>query len=574
MDSSRASTLAGDDAVEAPDLHAVPSRLSRVQSRQDPEKDGGEKPLAAPDTASAPAEQVRTITGYRWVLVLTALYSSAFLYGLDTTIAADIQGAVVETFGKVNQLAWLGAGFPMGSVAIILLVGSLYASFNFKWLFITFVLLFEIGSAVCGAAPNMNALIVGRAIAGAGGSGIYLGCLNYISAMTAPAERGTYISGIGLLWGLGCVLGPLIGGGLAESAATWRWAFYINLPIGGLVSPMMIIYLPNMSYSKGASVWGRVRNLDFLGFLLNIGIWVMFALSFTMAGAQWAWSDGRAIASVVVFGALVIIYALQQYFVVFTTPETRSFPVHLLRSRTQLLLYVATSANITAMFVVTYFIPIYFQFVHNDNAIMAAVRLLPFVAVAVTTNLAAGWLLSKVKFYMPIFLVSGVFILLGGSLLLGFLTPDTPQGQIYGFSVLMAFGVGLTLQLAYAVGPMTAPAKYMGDVISFLNVSQIGGTVISLVVAGQVFQSLAAKNLRAALAGQGFTDAEIVAGVAGARSELFTKLSGELRAQAVEAITKAIQKAFVLPVVGGAVLIVASVLMKRERLFGKVVVAG
>lgn len=106
------------------------------------------------------------------------------LYSLNTTIAADVQGPVIEAFGRI-QLAWIGAGFPLGSVCVILLLGTLFSTFNMKWVYITTIVPFEVGSALCGAAPNMNTLIVGRVIAGAGGSGIYLGSLNYFAVTTS-----------------------------------------------------------------------------------------------------------------------------------------------------------------------------------------------------------------------------------------------------------------------------------------------------------------------------------------------------------------------------------------------------
>jgi MFS family permease len=95
--------------------------------------------------------------------------------GLDTTIAADVQASVYEDLGEIQKLPWVGIGFPMGSVAIILLIGKLYATFEIKWLIIASIGWFEVGSAICGAAPNANALIIGRVIAGMGGAGMYIG---------------------------------------------------------------------------------------------------------------------------------------------------------------------------------------------------------------------------------------------------------------------------------------------------------------------------------------------------------------------------------------------------------------
>ena len=100
--------------------------------------------------------EARPVKGFRFIMVLFAVYSTATLYGLDTTIVADIQGAVVETFGEVEKLSWIGTAFPLGSIAIVLMVGKAYGVFGMKWLYICSVTLFEAGSALCGGAPNMN----------------------------------------------------------------------------------------------------------------------------------------------------------------------------------------------------------------------------------------------------------------------------------------------------------------------------------------------------------------------------------------------------------------------------------
>ena len=114
-------------------------------------------------------------------LVLLAIdYTTSLVdiqIGLDTTIAADVQGPILESLGEIEKLSWVGIGFPMGSVATILLLGALYGAFEIKWLYLGSIILFEIGSAVCGSAPSMNALIVGRVIAGIGGAGMYIGCV-------------------------------------------------------------------------------------------------------------------------------------------------------------------------------------------------------------------------------------------------------------------------------------------------------------------------------------------------------------------------------------------------------------
>ena len=136
---------------------------------------GSIKGTAQPLTGKNESEPKRNITGFRWLLVCVAIFSANILYGLDTTIAADIQANVSETFDNVTQLGWLGVGFTLGSTVAILPLGKAYGVFDTKWLFVACLVNFAAGSALCGAAPSMNAIIIGRVWAGIGGAGMYLG---------------------------------------------------------------------------------------------------------------------------------------------------------------------------------------------------------------------------------------------------------------------------------------------------------------------------------------------------------------------------------------------------------------
>ena len=511
---------------------------------------------------------VRKITGFRWFLICAALYLSALMYGLDTTIAADVQGAVIQSFHEVDKLAWIGAAFPLGSVSVILPYGFLFTTFNMKWLYIAGIVLFQGGSALCGGAPNMGALIVGRVIAGAGGTGIYLGGLNHLSAMTTRTERGAYLAGTGFVWGVGAILGPVVGGGFSDSSATWRWGFYINLIIGAITGPVYLFYLPAIHPASDKSLRDRLTSLDYVGFVLSAGMWATFAMGFIFAGGLWQWNSGQTIAMIVVWGVLLGLYALQQIFCIFTTPENRSFPDHLLRSRTQVLFYITTTCANTCMFFTTYYTPIYFQFTRNDTSLMAAVRLLPYLLFTITFNLASGWALPKIKYYMPMCLVSGILMTLAGALFVAYLSPSTPAGQIYGFSILMGVGTGITMQLGYSVSSLKVKPSDILSAINLQNVAQIGATVICLVIASQAFQSNAVNNLNHVLSGQGFSQTDIHNAVSGTQSTLFQKLNGDLRTAAIGAITSAIARAFIIPLVAGAVGLISSLLMSRERLFG------
>jgi len=142
----------------------------------------------------------RDIEGIRWAIVVIAILSSTFLFALDNTIVADIQPAIVLHFGSVDKLAWLSVAFLLGAAATNLVWGKIYGQYNSKWTYIFCVVLFEVGSAVCGAAPTMDAMIVGRAICGVGGSGMYVGVMTLLASTTTIHERPMYVGGTGLTW--------------------------------------------------------------------------------------------------------------------------------------------------------------------------------------------------------------------------------------------------------------------------------------------------------------------------------------------------------------------------------------
>ncbi|KAI9684601.1 MAG: hypothetical protein M1822_005689 [Bathelium mastoideum] len=516
----------------------------------------------------------RTVHGWKWVLVCLSLYTSGLIYGLDTTIAADIQAAIVEKFDNVERLTWVGTGFPLGSVASILPAASLYSNFDLKVLFMSSVLLFEIGSAVCGAAPTMNALIVGRVIAGMGGSGVYIGVLNYFSLCTTEKERGGYISGIGVVWGLGAVLGPVVGGAFSTSSATWRWAFYINLVIAAVFLPAYIFYLPSVKPpgSQQISAWAKLKKMDWLGFLLGIAAVASFTIALTFAGPLWAWNDGRTIATFVVSGVMLIWMLLQQYFVIFTTRENRMFPPrHILSDKTLILLNAITASGSANIFIPVYYIPIFFVFTHGDSALMAAVRLLPYIVFLAAFNMAVGVLLKRVNYYWALFLLGGILMTIGGATMYTVRT-DTSAAKIYGYSLLLGTGTGLSFQSAYTVGPVktfmkTGSGADIQHVISMLNLSQLSFQLGALLICGQIFQSLAVRNLDKVLHGSGFSAEDIRAAVAGTQSKVLESVSPALKQQAIDAITDAMGKVYILSFSVGAVAVVCALLLPKEKLF-------
>jgi MFS family permease len=167
----------------------------------------------------------------------------------------------------------------------------------------------------------------------------------------------------GAMWGLGTVLGPVIGGAFTRSGATWRWAFYINLPIGALTAPVLLFLIPPFDALKGTSFLRRLRRVDWVGVVFLSGSITSLALALQFGGNQYPWNSGQVIGLFVTFGALLILFAgSQSLYMPGQTTERRIFPVEMIFNRTTMLLFILTGTGATTCFIAIYYIPLYFQF--------------------------------------------------------------------------------------------------------------------------------------------------------------------------------------------------------------------
>ncbi|KAK9234530.1 major facilitator superfamily domain-containing protein [Lipomyces kononenkoae] len=488
----------------------------------------------------------RTITGVRWFVVCVAIFSANLLYGLDNTIAADLQAAVSSTFDNVTQLGWLGVGFTLGSTVAILPLGKAYAILDTKWLFIGCLTMFAAASGLCGAAPTMSALIVDRVWAGAGGAGMYLG---------TPREAAFYVGSIGFVYGGGSILGPIVGGAFADSAATWRWAFYLNLVIFGIMSPIYLFVLPTLPRQPEKAFLETIKTLDWLGIVLTAAIYACFVLAFTFGGSIWNWSDGRFIALVLLFVIFTAAFAV-------TYKLNRLMPCEFLGNLQLVLLYVCMACGGAAQFVSVYYIPFFFLFVHGDSGTAAAVRLLPFVAIYVFGTLSCGYVLPRTGHHMIWYLVCGMLLTAGGAAM--YTTKETsPTTHIYGFSVLL--GLGLTVsQAGYDVGTRVVKADRPSKVIQFLNIAQGQSQLLGLILGSAIYKSEAFSGLKGLLGGLGYSDIEIRGAIAGSRSQLLETISPELRAKCLDIIVQVIDREWILVMVAGGLQTVCAIFMSKR----------
>ncbi|KAF3018081.1 hypothetical protein E8E14_003603 [Neopestalotiopsis sp. 37M] len=529
---------------------------------------GQDSESSSPPAQSPPMEtekHQRSVTGLRWFLICLAIYSCNLLYGLDNTIVADIQAPIIASLGNINKLGWLGIGFPLGAIAIILPVGKAYAIFDVKWLYFWSLVMFAAGSALCGAAPEMDALIVGRVWAGAGGAGMYLGNINMLQLLTIPSERGIYMAGAILVYGTGVILGPVVGGSLADSSPSgWRWAFYLNLFIFAAMAPIYIFLLPSMQPQQGMVLSKKLQSLDWLGTVLSFAVYTIFAMIFTFGGSIWDWSDGRMITLYVVFVVVAVVFAITQHFAVLTTKENRIFPGQFLRERTMMLMLMCCTALSGALYVIIYYLSLFYSLVRNENGVRTAVHLLPFVIFYVFGVMLNGILMVRWGYYMPWFLASGILTTIGGALLYTS-TIDTANANLYGYSILV--GLGQTpFQAAYSVVPSKVQPHEITEAIQFINIGQQGSILVALAICNTIFQNVTFQRLLAILVPAGYSEEDVTAAISGARSAVLQSAPADLKQSALEIIVGAIDDTYILIIISGAILIICSALMKRERI--------
>ncbi|KAJ0310754.1 hypothetical protein Brms1b_008542 [Colletotrichum noveboracense] len=311
----RPSTLQEKVTVHTPIISASPSaNASQLDVSKEPnldEKQDAENP--APEGLPVEideAEENFKPKSIKFWLTIFSNFIALFLVALDRTIIATAIPRITDEFGSLGDIGWYGSAYMLTTAASQLVFGRVYKFYNLRWVFLSSIFVFEIGSLLCGVAPNSATLIAGRAIAGVGSAGIF-----------------------GMVFGLASVIGPLIGGGFTGTV-TWRWCFYMNLPIGGaaLVYLFFMLKAPKQQPREPATLTQHILRLDPLGTFFFLPSIVALLLALEWGGATYAWSDGRIIALFIVFGVAFSAFAAVQVFM----PKTATVPVRIITQRTML----------------------------------------------------------------------------------------------------------------------------------------------------------------------------------------------------------------------------------------------
>ncbi|HJQ75238.1 MAG TPA: MDR family MFS transporter [Gaiellaceae bacterium] len=413
------------------------------------------------------------LTGAALRTVFTALMLGMFLAALDQTIVSTALPTIVGDLGGLNHLSWVVTSYLLASTVSTPLYGKLGDMIGRKPVFLAAILIFLAGSMLAGLSQSMGELIGFRALQGIGAGGLMVGAQAIIADIVPPRERGRYMGLIGSVFAVASVAGPLLGGFLVDNLS-WRWVFYVNMPVGALavliVSTRLHLHTPSVRH-----------RIDVAGTaLLSGGVGALILLT-TWGGSEYAWGSS----TIVELGiAGVVLLA------VFVWWERRAtepiLPLYLFRSS---VFSVANAMGFTigmAMFGAIIFIPLFLQIVYGVSPTSSGLRTLPLMAGLLVASILSGRAISRIGRYKA-FPIAGTAVLVVGMFLLSLLAVGTASWVASVYMIVVGVGLGLVMQVLVLVVQNDARPQEIGVATSTATFFRSVGGAFGVAIFGTIF---------------------------------------------------------------------------------------
>ncbi|KGO59266.1 Major facilitator superfamily domain, general substrate transporter [Penicillium expansum] len=430
----------------------------------------------------APAQD-EWATGFKLFTIMTAVTLVALLMLLDTSIVVTAIPRITSEFHSLSDVGWYGSAYQLACAALQPLTGRVYMNMDSKWTFMGFFAVFEVGSLICAVSTSSRKLIVGRAVAGLGTSGILNGAFTIISGCVPMSRRPTML---GLVMGIsqvGLAAGPLIGGALTEFT-TWRWCFYINLPVGGLVAIMLtFIHIPQTPKAKfSEAIRTLPGKLDLIGFALFAPSAIQLLLALQYGGNEFTWHSSQVIGLFCGAAATFILFLVWDY----CKGDAAMIPFSMIRIRVVWSSCLAYGLLMGQIFCASYYLPIYFQGVKGVIPLMSGVYVLPSILGHLFVALVSGKIVERVGYYLPIIVISASLMVVANGLL-STLTPWTSTGKWIGYQILLGVARGLGLQVPIIAVQTALPPTQIPIATALVMFSQTVSGALFLSLSDTIF---------------------------------------------------------------------------------------
>ncbi|KAL6831876.1 major facilitator superfamily domain-containing protein [Trichoderma camerunense] len=432
-------------------------------------------PLQAQNEESEKAEEGEDyMTGFKLWLMLLSLVFSIFLISLDITIVATAIPAITNQFHGLEDQAWYSAIYLMTSGGFQSTWGKIYQYFPLKISFLGAMAVFGIGSLICGAAPSSTVFIIGRTIAGIGAGGVSSGAYTICAYISEPKKRAVHTAILGAILGIGSILGPLLGGVFSEKS-TWRWCFYINLPIGVLPIASIILFFntPKASKPREAPMKEKLLQLDPLGTIILMGAIITYLMAVHYGGQIDSWNSARVIGLLVASIVFFIIFAIVEHW-----QDERAMVIPRLFVKRDIgvaLFYTFFQGG--ALFSMIYYFPLYFQAIRGTDPVISAVHNLPFIIAAMALAVGSGIFISNTGLATPV-MVGGSAIATFGCGLCYLFDLNTRAGVWIGIQIVVGIGLGCAFQVPIMVGQVSVDETDLPAATAMILCFQtIGGAI-------------------------------------------------------------------------------------------------